>query len=398
MHMDRKGIVVQLGGGVWMQDSIRQIQALGYAVHCLDVNPNAPAFAVADAHAVITISDVEGVMEYAHRVGADVVLALNDLGVLPAATYNRSIGLDCYDPGEVKYFTDKGHMRDRWREFGVAQPKYQICDSRDSMIWAISEIGFPCIVKPCMMWESRGVSKVNGPADIEFAVAFAMENARGPRYIVEECMLGVEVSVEGLFQAGEAHILAKADKELQQHDQYRVTVQINYQANLPDNTMHEIDALVAQAGRAMGFRSGALHAECMVTSEGVKMIEMAGRPGGGHIFGSIVEAVSGISMPQALTRILLGEQVDLTPKKQGGACYRFFNAPEGVFVAVRDLDQAKQVRGVLDMGFHLESGTRITTMNHGANRPGFVVTAGANRAEAIAIAEQAYRTLRFEMK
>ncbi|MFM7814954.1 MAG: acetyl-CoA carboxylase biotin carboxylase subunit family protein, partial [Flavobacteriales bacterium] len=234
--------IVQLGGGVWMMDSIRQIQRLGYEVHCLDMNPNAPAFSVADACSAINISDTRAVVAYAQSIHADAVLALNDLGVLPAATYNRSIGLDCYDPSEVKYFTDKGHMRERWQARGVSQPAFRICDSRESMEQAIREIGFPCIVKPCMMWGSRGVSKVNSPEDMAFSMDFAIQCAQGNRYIVEECMTGVEVSVEGLFQKGQAHILALADKELQQHEQYRVTVQINYQADLPEHLLQETKA------------------------------------------------------------------------------------------------------------------------------------------------------------
>jgi biotin carboxylase len=207
----------------------------------------------------------------------------------------------------------------------------------------------------------------------------------------------VEVSIEGLFKDGKAFILAKADKELQRHDNYRVTVQINYGANLPQPVLDEVDALVASAGKAMGFEAGALHAECMVTSEGIKMIEMAGRPGGGHIFGAIVEEVSGLSMPQALTQILLGENIDPSAKYERGACYKFFNAPEGVFQSVSGLEEAKLLPGVVDIGFTMTKGTLVKTMDHGANRPGFVVAGGANRNEAIANAERAFNSLTFQM-
>jgi biotin carboxylase len=249
-----------------------------------------------------------------------------------------------------------------------------------------------------MMWGSRGVSKVNNAGDIPFATQFAMENAKGARYIVEEFMQGVEVSIEGLFKDGQAYILAKADKELQQHDNYRVTVQINYEADLSQAVLAEIDALVAHAGKAMGFEAGALHAECMVTPEGVKMIEMAGRPGGGHIFGAIVEAVSGVSMPQALTQILLGEDIDPSAKFSRGACYKFFNAPAGVFESINQLDEAKTMEGVIDLGFTMAAGTEVKTMDHGANRPGFVVAQGNNRTEAIRRAEAAFAALKFNMR
>ncbi|MFM2201254.1 MAG: hypothetical protein RL040_454 [Bacteroidota bacterium] len=390
--------VLQLGGGVLMSRSIRKIQELGYEVYCIDMNAQAPAFAFADGSDAVNISDVDGVGRYADEIGADVVLALNDAGVLPAAYANKKRGLKCYDPEEVKYFTDKGYMRQRWKEHGVAQPAFEICTTAEEIENAIRRIGFPCIVKPCMMWGSRGVSKVNNAGDIAFATQFAMENAKGARYIVEEFMQGVEVSVEGLFKDGQAYILAKADKELQQHDNYRVTIQINYEADLPQNTLNEIDTLVAKAGKAMGFVAGALHAECMVTAEGVKMIEMAGRPGGGHIFGAIVEAVSGVSMPQALTQILLGEDIDPSAKYNHGSCYKFFNAPEGVFHRIEKLEEAAQMPGIIDIGFTMAEGTVVRTMDHGANRPGYIVSEGKNRAEAISRAEAAFAALKFIMQ
>jgi biotin carboxylase len=390
--------VLQLGGGVLMSRSIQKIKELGYEVYCVDMNPNAPAFAYADGHAAVNISDVDGVGKYADEIGADVVLALNDAGVLPAVYANKKRGLKCYDPEQVKFFTDKGYMRERWKEFGVAQPQFEVCTSAEEITAAVRRIGFPCIVKPCMMWGSRGVSKVNNENDIAFAAQFAMENARGARYIVEEFMSGTEVSIEGLFKDGKAYILAKADKELQQHDNYRVTIQINYEAALPDAILKEVDALVANAGKAMGFESGALHAECMVTPEGVKMIEMAGRPGGGHIFGAIVESVSGVSMPQALTQILLGEEIDPSAKQSRGACYKFFNAPEGVFQRIEKLDEAAQMQGIIDIGFTMAEGTVVRTMDHGANRPGYIVTEGINRDEAMSRAEAAFAALKFIMQ
>lgn len=390
--------VLQLGGGVLMVRSIQKIQQLGYEVYCVDMNPAAPAFPFADGSAAVNISDVEAIGKYADDINADVVLALNDAGVLPAVYANRKRGLKCYDPEQVKYFTDKGYMRQRWKEAGVKQPDFVICTNADEIRQAIFKIGFPCIVKPCMMWGSRGVSKVNNEEDIPFATNFAMENAKGPRYIVEEFMSGVEVSIEGLFKDGKAFILAKADKELQRHENYRVTVSINYEADLPENILREIDNLVANAGKAMGFEAGALHAECMVTEDGVKMIEMAGRPGGGHIFGAIVEQVSGVSMPQALTQILLGQDIDPSAKYRRGACYKFFNAPEGVFEAVHGLEEAKHLPGVIDIGFTMLPGTVVRTMDHGANRPGFIVTGGSNRNEALRNAENAFQSLQFHMK
>ena len=387
--------VLQLGGGVWMKQSIFKIKELGYEVFCVDANPDAPAFQIADGSRAVNIADVTGVSQYADEIGADVVIPLNDLGVMPSIIANLKRGLKVGAPEDVKYYTDKSEMRKRWASAGVAQPQFVVCESADEIGAAVNQIGYPCIVKPCSKWGSRGVSKVNQPAEIAFAKAFAAGNSTQGKYIVEECMTGIEVSVEGLFSNGNAYVLAIADKELQQHENYRVTTQINYTAALEENILHEIKMLVANAGKAMGFISGALHAECMVTSEGVKMIEMAGRPGGGHIFGVIVEAVSGISMPQAYTEILLGNSTQIEPKFQRGACYKFFNAPTGLFMGVEGIQEAQKMQGVLDIGFTMKVGTQVGYMDHGANRPGFVVTHGLDRNEAISAAQASQASLKF---
>jgi biotin carboxylase len=390
--------VLQLGGGVWMKQSITKIKELGYEVYCVDANPDAPAFQIADGCRAVNISDVAGVGQYADEIGADVVVPLNDLGVLPSIIANQKRGLNVGSPDDVRFYTDKSEMRKRWALAGVAQPRFLVCDNIDGIEEAVNTIGYPCIVKPCSMWGSRGVSKVNQPEDIAFAKTFAAGNSREGTYIVEQCMTGTEVSVEGLFNNGNAHVLAIADKELQQHDNYRVTTQINYTAALDETILSEIKTLVAQAGKAMGFISGALHAECMVTSDGVKMIEMAGRPGGGHIFGVIVEAVSGISMPQAYTEILLGNSTRVEPRFQRGACYKFFNAPTGLFMGVDGIEQARKMHGVLDIGFTMKAGTQVGFMDHGANRPGFIVTQGMNRNDAISAANNAQASLKFSVQ
>jgi hypothetical protein len=54
--------------------------------------------------------------------------------------------------------------------------------------------------------------------------------------------------------------------------------------------------------------------------------------------------------------------------------------------------------GVIDLGFTMAEGTVVRTMDHGANRPGYIVTEGNNRAEAISRAEAAFAALKFNMR
>lgn len=103
--------------------------------------------------------------------------------------------------------------------------------------------------------------------------------------------------------------------------------------------MQKTDLLMEQVVYALGVDNAAFHAEAMVHNEEIYLVEMGARPGGGHIFGQIVEAASGVVMPQALSQILLGEETDITAKHQRGACYRFFAPPTGIFVSATGTDE-----------------------------------------------------------
>jgi biotin carboxylase len=161
--------------------------------------------------------------------------------------------------------------------------------------------------------------------------------------------------------------------------------------------MKEACELVKNAVRSLGIEHGAFHCECMVSDTGVQLIELGARGGGGHIFGQIVEVVSGICMPQALVQILLGGDTRIEPLRQHGACYRFFAPPQGVFRAVSGLQKARSMPGVLDVGFSMAPGQLVEAIKGDASRPGFIVTTGSDRAEAIKRADLALSCITYEV-
>ena len=128
------------------------------------------------------------------------------------------------------------------------------------------------------------------------------------------------------------------------------------------------------------------------------LVEMAARPGGGHIFTEIVEVVSGINMPVSLSKIFLNEQVSLPEHIiYSGACYRFFNPPKGTFISIENLDIAKQSEGVIDIGFKMETGTKVDVISDDASRPGYIVIKGADRNTALKNTINALSKLKFNM-
>ncbi len=390
--------ILLLGAGDLMYRSIIKLQNENYEVSVVDKNPNSIGFKIADAFKAIDIIDDVAIAEYANEIQADCIIAANDAGVLAAATASQKLNLINVSVTTAQKATDKGLMREAWRKNNLSQPDFIICDNQKLLKNEIIKFGLPCVLKPCLNWGSKGVSLIMNPNDIDFGIMFALQNNRNNRFIIERYIDGTELTIEGLVINGNAKILAYSDKEHQQHDRYKVAMSLNYPAQISDSIFLKLQKLIYEAVAALEINNGAFHCECMLTDNDIYLVEMAARPGGGHIFTEIVEAVSGINMPAALAKIYLNEPLVLPENiDYKGACYRFFNAPKGIFISIDNLDLAKKSEGVIDVGFKMEKGTKVDVIADDAARPGYIVTKGEDRNAALKNAINALTKLKFNM-
>jgi biotin carboxylase len=389
--------VLHLGAGRLMCHSIRKLQEIGLRVLAADGAPDAPGFALVERHAVVNIRNTAAVAGLARTNGVDLILAVNEAGVLAAAEASHQLGLPNLAPDVALRCLHKGMMREAWQAAGLPQPLFRRVASAEDIAEAASSVNYPIILKPAMNWGSRGVSRVAQAADLPWAIDYAAANCRDGEFIVEQCIPGTEMTIEGLVKRGQVQILAQSDKEPQEHPRYQVAMALNYPARFADWQLRRASEVVSNAAYALGVENGAFHCECMVNETDVFLIEMGGRPGGGHIFGQIVEASSGICMPQALVRLLLGEDPDIRPVYHRGACYKFFAPPAGVFQEALGVSEASRLPGILDFGFQMSAGTIVSPIAGDADRPGYAVATGDTREQAIENADRAIASVRFVM-
>jgi len=108
--------------------------------------------------------------------------------------------------------------------------------------------------------------------------------------------------------------------------------------------------------------TGAAHAELILRPDGrVWMVEMAARPGGGHIFHTVVSQVSGVNMVQELAKMLMGMEPHLKPLSARGAAYRFFHPPQGRIREIMGVQEATSMEGVLALGIQVKPGDVIVS-------------------------------------
>jgi biotin carboxylase len=390
--------ILQLGAGTLMIQSVIELKKLGFSMFLADQNPDAPAYPFSDCYRAFDIKNPEHVKQYAIDIKADVIIAVNEAGVYSAAKASQDLGLKNHKPESVKYFTDKGHMREKWKSEDLSQPNFIVVNSWKRIKKAIDDIGLPIILKPCLNWGSKGISLISEQDKIEEAINFAKNFCINERYIIEEFIPGKEMTIEGIVQNTELSILTYSDKTHQPHPFYRVAMSLNYPGNFEQDVILRMKLLIKNAVNSLEIIDGAIHAECMINDKGIYLIELAGRPGGGHIFSYIVKAASGISMPEALVRILLDENIDIKPRFQKGACYKFFTPPTGIFKKIKGIEEAKRLEGILDIGFNMKEGTLVEPISGDADRPGYIVSYGETREDAVKNADNAYNHFTFIMQ
>jgi phosphoribosylglycinamide formyltransferase 2 len=181
--------VILLGSGELGKEVAIEFQRYGVEVIAVDSYKNAPAMQVADRFYVAsmldgkTLADIirserpDYIIPEVEAIATDTLLELEKEGfnVIPTAKATRLT------------MNREGIRALAAEELGLSTSPYKFAGSKDEFTAAVSEIGFPCVVKPIMSSSGKGQSVVKSAADIDYAWTYAIEGARGNsnRVIVE---------------------------------------------------------------------------------------------------------------------------------------------------------------------------------------------------------------------
>lgn len=387
-----------LAAGYYTHKVLALLAEAGFEVYAVDRDPNAYGAKIAHHFRPIDLTDATRVLAWAEEKKIDGIMPVSDFGVRTASRVAHTLGLVGLDLAKVDVVIDKGLMRDVWTKYGLPQPAYQVIHTFEELRKSVRQIEYPCVLKPTDCGGSgRGVSVIRSEDDLQWAYDFAKPFVKNGRFIVESFLEGIEMTIESFSSNDQVIILAMSDKE-KPDLRTRVATSLNYPAAFSEETLDSVRKLVTEAVPALGIMNGMSHTEIMVTANGPKLVELGARGGGGHIFHTIIEAVSGFKAPVEYGKQLTGLPVTIPKLTQNGAVYRFFNPPRGILKEVRHLEAARQVPGVLDIGIVKKPGDMVGNLENSLDRVGFVVTQGQTREEAVERANQAENLIEFVLE
>ncbi len=389
--------ILILGAGLYYRRTIQKLVEGGFHVIAVDKNAEAEGRDAAHEFYPVDITDNEGVLALAKEKGIDGIMNVNEFGSRTASYVAREMGLNGHSFDTIEAANDKGLMRDKWKELSI--PRYRVFDNEAEAIGHSQYVGYPSVLKPADSGGSgRGISILRSEEDLQWAIDFARQYARNGRFILEQFVEGTELTVETFTINGEVYFLAISDK-VKPNLKTRVATSLNYPALISEEVRQRVVTLVTDALAALGIQNGIAHTEVIVDPTGIPyLVETGARGGGGHIFHTIIEAVSGFNAPVLQAQWLTGEEVSINHIDNKGCCYRFFNPQRGILKAIKNEDKIDDMPGVLDWGIVKKIGEEVGNLENSLHRAGYVVTSGADRQQAVDRADAVEETLLFEVE
>jgi len=341
-------------------------------------------------------------VEPLHRGGDLLGMYTNcDYNLPIVATVASQLGLPGLAPGAAALARNKLLARRTWAAAGVPVPRFVHARTLAQALDAAREIGLPCVVKPMTESASNGV-RLCGSLD-EVATHFgtiaaepldARGQLRTPGALVEEYLLGYEVSVETVTWKGVTTVLGVTDQVLGAHPHFTEIADM-FPSILPEPATLALARAATDALAAIGHDFGPAHTEVTMTAEGPRVIEVNSRLAGGQIPAN-VEAALGVAYRREVLRMHLGEEPDLRPTRRAGAATRHLTSPRtGVLAAVGGLDLARRAPGIADVAVYLAAGAQVRPAMSNHDRYGHVRAVGRTSAEAARCAEAAANQISF---
>jgi phosphoribosylamine--glycine ligase len=295
----------------------------------------------------------------------------------------------------------KAFAKDFMARHGVPTARYRVCATAGQAhaLVAGGELGYPVVVKADGLAAGKGVVVAADRAAADAAIASAMEARQfgdaGTRVVIEECLVGPEVSFFAICDGTRAVplITAQDHKRIFDNDEGPNTGGMGAFAPSPlvddamsARIMREIVDPVVRGMRAEGAEyRGFLYAGLMLTCSGPKVIEFNVRFGDPEAQ-AVMPLVAGDLHPvlaAAADGALAGSAVVMRPQVSVGVVLASagYPGPLGPSVTIHGLDQAEAVPGVTV--FH--AGTAL--------KDNQVVTAGGRVLTVVAVGED-YRDAR----
>ncbi|WP_314243114.1 ATP-grasp domain-containing protein [Streptomyces kutzneri] len=313
------------------------------------------------------VPDTEGLVKAAEAVAAEHrvvgVFSYDETLVVTTALIAERLGLPGLTSRGADNCRNKHNTRQLLTAAGLPQPHFAYVTDAQTALATADSFGYPVVLKPRGMGASIGVIRVDGPDGIRaaFEVADAASHGGNSDYeggvLVEECVMGPEISIDGVVFDGDWTPLFLAHKEVGLAPYFEETGHV-VSATDPLLADEELLGILRDAHRELGIGYGITHTEVKLTTRGPVIIEVNARLGGDLIpyLGSLA---TGVEPGELAAEVAAGVRPAWTPAESRTVGIRFLYPPENGTVRSVDVPAPSDVPGLLETNVMVAPGATL---------------------------------------
>lgn len=309
-----------LGGIRYLLPVIKAAHEQGYYVITADYLPDNIAHKYSDEYVNVSIIDKEAVLKVAQEKQIDGIMSFGvDPGVVAASYVQNKMGLPSFGPFEsVEILQNKDKFRAFLTENGFNVPKAKGFSSIDEAMRDLSWIPWPCIVKPTDSAGSKGVTRVDKPADFRPALEYAFAHSISGHVIVEEFLdkKGCSSDTDSYAQDG---VLKFVSFSAQRFDVDATNPYTPAAYSWPSTfTKEEEMYLTSEIQRLitlLHLKTAVFNIEVRVATNGKPYLMELTPRGGGNRLCEMLRYAAGVDLITAITRAIVGDEPEPIEQK-----------------------------------------------------------------------------------
>lgn len=299
------GTIVVLGTNAGQADLIRHMKQRSWRVVGVSPRRGEAGQAFCDVVEHVDITNLDALEDVVRRHGADLVYSVSsDVAIRAVTALSEKMDLPhFFDSAFISLLDHKARLRAFLRDHDIETVAFQeVVDPAELSAWQ----QFPCIVKPVDAQGQRGVVRVDSAENLSEMVAAAIKYSRTGSAIVEEYLDGVEMSCNVLLSEGKPSIKVLSERLVHGGDLMGVPQgHLVPPKNVSRDHQQAASDLVDRIVEAFGQDSGPLYFQMIVTPGGPRIVEIAPRLDGCHMW-RLIKTVTGVDLLERTVDRLLG--------------------------------------------------------------------------------------------
>ena len=352
------------------------------------------------------------IVEAARARPLDGVIAVGDRPVILAARTAEILGLPWNPVAAAAASVNKSLFKQALARAGLPVPWFFEANS-NAHLSIDSRVRYPCVIKPIGLSGSRGVMRVDTPAELDAAAArlralLSRKDVRAIRSGLEDTILvegfirGREFAIEGVLTRGTLQTFAVFDKpDPLDGPFFEETIYVT-PSTLDRDAQEAVLVQVARAASALGLENGPIHAECRASAEGVYVIELAARPIGGLCSKVLrfdrVPRIDSASLEDVLLRHAVGDDVSMIAREARAAGVMMIPIPrKGTLKRVHGIERASAIPGIEEVRITAKTDQLLEPLPEAGSYLGFIFARGPDPSAVVRALKAAHAELRFDV-